>query len=493
VISNRDVASMNVLDQWLHYIDTEEVLPLFENEELDYKVPRLEALDWENLPDLLRCVCRDNNLSSLRHVTDIEEMESILDLLKEHNEKTRLRDVFCHLLSLEAGAMLHIGGQLVASALLHYLPDATYLTPAFFQSQTWKSHKPAIEDDLVPLAPVIAKGLILAANELGGFIRQPFSTLLRELKNLSLQNFAELVELIALTVRSPEAALDLLLEVLDPETPRLLVGRPTATRQFTSSLFGIALDHIDEASNNKKAEQESIRVELEDRKDGYTIVKSILRVDSAMSGTLKVGDHVSMTITNSPQNDPLTKPFSMDALVANAETGAVTFRCLHTPPAYLDMCAWNVTQCGSFVTSKTSFDAVMTFYTEREACCKIYASLLGLPDTEQIDPYNVDLPVMRDSTLNASQNHALAAAMKHPLTLIWGPPGTGKTHTVIAILTQLLKSLPKSRFLVTAPTHNAVDNMLRRYVTDKEAKRLGCAAVRVSTQVSFRVAIPLLL
>jgi hypothetical protein len=137
VISNRDVASRNVLDQWLHYVDTKEVLPLFESLELDYKTPKLEALDWEGVPELLRSVCRDNNLSSLRDITNIAEMQSILDILKEHNEKTRLRDVFCQLLSLEAGAMLHVDGQLVALSLLQYLPHATYLTPAFFQSQTW--------------------------------------------------------------------------------------------------------------------------------------------------------------------------------------------------------------------------------------------------------------------------------------------------------------------------------------------------------------------
>jgi hypothetical protein len=491
VISNRDVASMNVLDQWLHYVDTEEVLPLFENLELDYKVPKLDAVNWDSHPQLTRDVCRDNNLSSLRHITSLEEMNNVLDLLKEHNEKTRLRDVFCYILSLETSSTLPLPGEAIASTLLYYLADAAYLTPAFFQSQTWKTHKGAIEDDLVLRAPAIANGLILSANELGDFVRQPLHTLLRELKKLLLQNFAELVELIALTIRTPEAALDLLLEVLEPETPRLLVDRPTAIRQFTSSLFGIALDHIDEAANSGKPEQESIKLAREDYKDGYTIVKSVLRVDSNMSGTLKVGDHVRMTVTNSPQNAPVAKPFSMDALVISAEPGTVTFRCLHSPPGYLNQCAWSVTQCGSFVTSKTSFDAVVAFYSEREACCRIYASLLGLPDTDQIDLHNIALPITKDPTLNASQNDALAAAMKHPMTLIWGPPGTGKTHTIVVILSQLLEALPKSRFLVTAPTHNAVDNMLRRFVNDKGTKKLGTRAVRVSTQVSQKLLVSL--
>lgn len=406
-----------------------------------------------------------------------------MDFLREHREMSRLRDVFCHVLSLEASSGCRLASREIATCLLHYLPHAAYLTPVFFQSQTWKKNKSIIEAGLVTLAPAIGKDLVLSSSRLGGSVWQPFLVLLRQLKQLTLQNFAELVELIALTVRTSEAALDLLLDVLEPETARLLVGRPTAMKQFVSSLFGIALDHIDEAGAGTKPEQESIQLTLDEYKDGYTIVKSLLRIDSAMSTTLKVGDHVRMTVTNPPQNEAVARPFSMDALVLNAEPGAVTFRCLHTPPTYLQQCAWSIVQCGSFVTSKASFDAVTTFYTEREACCRIYASLLGLPGEEQIELHHVPLPIAKDPTLNVSQNDALVASMKHPLTLVWGPPGTGKTHTIIVIFNQLLRALPKSRFLVTAPTHNAVDNMLRRFVSDRETKESGAIAVRVSAQV----------
>jgi hypothetical protein len=487
VISNRDVASMRVLDQWLHYVDTEEVLPLFEKLELDYEVPKLENVDWDSLPSLVQNVCRDNNLSSLGQVKSITEVQTILDLLLKHNEKARLRDVVSQILFLPTDSACALEGQTVASFLLHYLPEVIYLTSIFLNSQVWNHHKEALEAELISQAPLIARELVLATNEYTSLIRQPLSLLLHELKRGSLQDFAELVELVALTVRSPEIALDLLFEVFEPEITRLLVGRPVAIRQFTTSLFGIALDHIDEAASSSKPEQESIRLAFDDHKDGFTIVKSILRVDSSMGGSLKAGDHVHLTVTNSPHNDPLAKHFSMDALVLGTEPGAVTFRCLHHPPSYLTQCAWNITMCGSFVTSKSSFDAVMMFYTEREACCRIYASLLGLPDADQIELPNVILPVVRDQTLNASQNDALKAAMKHSLTLIWGPPGTGKTHTIIVILFQLLDALPKSRFLVTAPTHNAVDNILRRFVADNNAKKKGTSTVRVSTQVSCKL------
>ena len=484
VISNRDVAAMRVLDQWLHYVDTQEVLPLYEILESDYTTSKLAMLDWDRYSEIVRSICRDNDLSSLRQLSSIAQLQEILDLLKEHDEKRRLRDVFSQALLLAEDPTSALYSGSVVSTLLRYLQDTAYLTSTLIQSRSWSRNKAAMEHELIDSAPAIAKRLILLCNELSGFVIQPLSILLNELKMLSTDSLVDLVELIALTVRSPELSLDLLLGVLEPEMSRLLVGRPLFTQQLTSTLFGIALDHIDEAAASSKPQPESIRLTVDDYKDGHTIVKSILRVDSSMTISLKTGDHVRFTVTTVPQNDPFAKPFSMDALVLSVEPGTATFRCLHEPPPYLARCAWQIVLCGSFVNSKTMFDSARTFYIEREACCDIYASVLGLPDVDQIELENVKLRAVRDPSLNASQNGALTAAMGHSLTLIWGPPGTGKTHTIIVILSQLLEQLPQSRILVTAPTHNAVDNILGRFVNTKSAQEAGTTAVRVSTQVS---------
>ncbi|KAK8048066.1 hypothetical protein PG996_016130 [Apiospora saccharicola] len=65
--------------------------------------------------------------------------------------------------------------------------------------------------------------------------------------------------------------------------------------------------------------------------------------------------------------------------------------------------------------------------------------------------------------LNAGQSEAVRAALTHPLVSIWGPPGTGKTQTIVEILLGLQQKFPAERILVTAPTHNAVDNVMRRF------------------------------
>ena len=68
--------------------------------------------------------------------------------------------------------------------------------------------------------------------------------------------------------------------------------------------------------------------------------------------------------------------------------------------------------------------------------------------------------------MTASQQEAFAAALDHDLQLVWGPPGTGKTHFLaLAVLclaeTHLREGRP-FRVLVTAMTNTAIDNLLAK-------------------------------
>jgi uncharacterized protein YdcH (DUF465 family) len=71
-----------------------------------------------------------------------------------------------------------------------------------------------------------------------------------------------------------------------------------------------------------------------------------------------------------------------------------------------------------------------------------------------------------DALLNEGQWRAWRGVFAEPLTLIWGPPGTGKTHTVAHILASyaLAAQLQRRplRILVTAFTHHAIVNVLRK-------------------------------
>ncbi len=116
----------------------------------------------------------------------------------------------------------------------------------------------------------------------------------------------------------------------------------------------------------------------------------------------------------------------------------------------------------------------------------------GASDTEHLDvllaqatsdtwtPFVRDIPALEssfracltnagadpDRLLNDGQWQAWRGVMHEPLTLVWGPPGTGKTHTIAHMLigyTLAARSLGQPlRILVSAFTHHAINNVLKK-------------------------------
>ena len=78
-----------------------------------------------------------------------------------------------------------------------------------------------------------------------------------------------------------------------------------------------------------------------------------------------------------------------------------------------------------------------------------------------------------DPGLNDSQKDAIRFALaSRDVALIHGPPGTGKTHTLIELVRQLLKQ--GLRLLVCGPSNIAVDNIVERLAPHKvNMVRLG--------------------
>src|SRR5207302_9074474 len=78
-----------------------------------------------------------------------------------------------------------------------------------------------------------------------------------------------------------------------------------------------------------------------------------------------------------------------------------------------------------------------------------------------------------DLSLNASQLEAVRFALSaQDLAIIHGPPGTGKTTTVVELIRQAVRR--GDRVLACAPSNLAVDNLLERLVAAGEsALRLG--------------------
>ncbi len=74
--------------------------------------------------------------------------------------------------------------------------------------------------------------------------------------------------------------------------------------------------------------------------------------------------------------------------------------------------------------------------------------------------------------LNDTQKEALSKALRAEVFLIHGPPGTGKTSTLIELILQEVKR--GNRVLAVADSNTAVDNMLQRLATyDLSLVRIG--------------------
>ncbi|KAJ5683509.1 hypothetical protein N7462_006674 [Penicillium macrosclerotiorum] len=81
--------------------------------------------------------------------------------------------------------------------------------------------------------------------------------------------------------------------------------------------------------------------------------------------------------------------------------------------------------------------------------------------------YDVSGPVeFIDPTLNDSQKDAIRFALaSQDIALIHGPPGTGKTHTLIELIMQMVQR--KKRILVCGPSNVSVDNIVERLAPNK--------------------------
>jgi superfamily I DNA and/or RNA helicase len=105
--------------------------------------------------------------------------------------------------------------------------------------------------------------------------------------------------------------------------------------------------------------------------------------------------------------------------------------------------------------------------------------LIGRQKSQLILKRDIDVPFDPYKSLNNSQNQAIeACSFAQDVAIIHGPPGTGKTTTLIHLIEYLLKS--EKQILVTAPSNAAVD-LLTQKLSEKNIKvvRIGNPA-RVS-------------
>lgn len=82
--------------------------------------------------------------------------------------------------------------------------------------------------------------------------------------------------------------------------------------------------------------------------------------------------------------------------------------------------------------------------------------------------------------LNDSQEDAFKETFETPLTLIWGPPGTGKTDTLSKIIIGWLErnDLEYVNILIGSNNYNAIDNLLKKLLEQYESNKMKLYRVR---------------
>jgi ATP-dependent RNA/DNA helicase IGHMBP2 len=117
------------------------------------------------------------------------------------------------------------------------------------------------------------------------------------------------------------------------------------------------------------------------------------------------------------------------------------------------------------------------------------ASIL-LPDLTMSprDEPSPSLPVSAfNANLDESQLRAVAACLDAhhtPLSCVWGPPGTGKTTTVVEVIRQAVQK--GWRVLVTAPSNVAVDNVLSNLMTKSTAASTPAPSNKSNSRIGAR-------
>ena len=100
-------------------------------------------------------------------------------------------------------------------------------------------------------------------------------------------------------------------------------------------------------------------------------------------------------------------------------------------------------------------DAIAAWPVER-LCRTALAPLIGLPHDAEIDP----VPPINAGSLNMEQIEATAQAMCAPLSVVTGPPGTGKSQAIVAIATTALWA--GQTVIVASKNHQALDAVEQR-------------------------------
>ena len=104
-------------------------------------------------------------------------------------------------------------------------------------------------------------------------------------------------------------------------------------------------------------------------------------------------------------------------------------------------------------------------------------------------PYATDAPKLNTVRFTPAQVEAITSGTRPGLTVIVGPPGTGKTDVATQIINNIYHNFPQQRTLLIAHSNQALNQLLQKIVAldidERHLLRLGHGEEELNTETSF--------
>ncbi|KAJ7636650.1 RNA-directed RNA polymerase [Roridomyces roridus] len=462
VVSNRDRVAHQLFDMWFEHVPTENRVKRFERQAAPYHLNDIKDIsqeDWrdaEKYPLWLRAAFhpRLGILDFQNHLRSLEpaQVNEIMHFSLRYHLEEEAFWVFDHIFSADPlprakiVKWMDIYPPLVFSLLKRYPPLDTFQLP----------------EQTAPLASSILYNLIRSANSLRIAVLVALEKISATIAALPLHTYFDLLWLTAGSVRAQELAQEVLLVLNDS---RLAHGGDAdlARRYGEKHALAIAFDRTEEAFEEcpcdedgkpKRQRTAPVHTRLSFVDDEPLCVKAPIRVDAKTP--VRLHSHVRLQAASKPDNR-WVESIVMDGVVIQSMKGELKIELMHPPPPEMTIMDWNLYHAGSTATSKAMMDALLRLLENRELSCRYYSIITGTEPESLTTLASTTLTPSAPgeySTLNQSQVAAVEA-IHNPLSLVWGPPGTGKTTVVVQMLKRLIQNNDdETKILMTASTHN---------------------------------------
>ncbi|KAI0364829.1 P-loop containing nucleoside triphosphate hydrolase protein [Pilatotrama ljubarskyi] len=509
VVSCRDRIAHQAFDLRFEYMPTEETLRRFDYAKEPFRYNTIADCNWDEDPlgaQLFYPDALTDGVQRILNSLDDRQLHHYFDIAIRYRVEGHVFMIFGILLDRDSTVIEDF------SSCISKYPSLVYCI--------LKKYIPAgpapLPENFAPLVPVILHSLICSANSMGIATLAALERLAHDIDSLDLGRFLDILWSASLCIRSPTLVQEVLLVLQDCRSgsrnsnavseyahkhalaivfdraeeaaescPCDETGRPK--RQSTLPTRAKLVPPKTEAASTRAAPAETEGVVAEDSdfdsSPGKVVIVAHTRVDSP--SPIRIHNHVRLQVASVAENSDLPPPI-VDAVVIRAARGELYLEVKQPLPPEWQGVQWNIFDAGGIATSAAMLEAVRKLAVKQYEACRLYNVVVGMDpgrlaaayDSASLDEQFEDDARAEaqssevNSTLNASQRAAVSSAVSTPMCLIWGPPGTGKTTVVVQILVQFLRRLPDAKILVTASTHNAVDNVLERFVAFNDEHHL---------------------